>query len=310
MGSPSYPPGRPPGDEPPQGADASAEPSIWSLRWKDRTIALGGAPTVLGRSSQCDVQIDDPLVSRRHASLQVSGGSLFLEDLRSANGVFVNGERVRRPRRVLDGDRILLGNEELLVVCASGGSEQPREPLFDQEPRTLDPEARSDVHEVVSSRGRGPSPSRGSLPGATTEKAEAFTMLGRLADRLLDGGRPERAVRVLADLLREVLDAARTGFEVNDEAFQHAREYAVKLANATSDGRWVDYLVELHLALREPLAADLVDHVQRALERGVELDVGLFTRYQTQVRELRTVAKPAERALCDLSLQIDPRRRS
>jgi len=305
MGSPSHPPDRPPSGGRPS---APVDSPVWRLRWRGRTIVLGEEPTLIGRSSQCQVQVDDPLVSRRHASLQVSGDALFLEDLRSANGVFVNGERVRRPRRLLDGDRILVGNDELIVVKAgvsSAASDQAGE--FEDEPRTLDPEARSDVHDVVPD---WPRASRGSYPtvsSVTTEKAEAFTMLGRLADRLISEGRPERAAHVLADILREVLDAARTGFDISEEAYEQACRYAMKLAEATLDGRWVDYQVELHLALREPLPRASIRAIEALAARGVALDLAIFQRYQDQVRELRTVAKPAERALCDLSLQFDPR---
>lgn len=301
MGSPSQPPKQPQG-----GGVATA---AWALRWRDRMIPLGDTPTVLGRSSQCHVQVEDPLVSRRHACLQVSGDELFLEDLRSANGVFVNGERVRRPKRLQDGDRILLGNEELVVVGRHDEAGLASLDEFPDEPRTLDPEEPSDVHEIVSSHGRPRSSGRGTSSGATTEKAEAFTMLGRLADRLLSQGQPDRAVHVLAELLREVLDAARAGFDLPDEACAQACGFAIKLVHATSDGRWLDYVIELHVALKRPVSAEVLGHVEAALSRGVEVDLALFDRYQAQVRDMRTVAKPAERELCDRVLQLHPSRR-
>lgn len=305
MGSPSHPPGRSQGDGPPARITPPSTASSWSLRWRERSVVLGDLPTVIGRSSQCDVLIEDALVSRRHAMLQVSGEELFLEDLRSANGVFVNGERVRRPRRLLGGDRLLIGNEEFVVVAGQDAATVPDG--FQDEPRTLDPEARSDVHDVVAPKASAPA--RGAGPGATTEKAEAFTMLGKLADRLLAEGQPERAVRVMSDLLREVLDGARKGRDLPEETYVQACDYAKKLASATADGRWVDYQVELHLALKRPLSAALVEHVDSALAGGIEVDVGLFERYQAQIREIRLLAKPAERALCELSLRINPRPR-
>ena len=56
-----------------------------------------------------DLVLEDPEVSRRHAVLRRSGGSVVVEDLESTNGTFVNGERIRSPREVLPGDQVRVG---------------------------------------------------------------------------------------------------------------------------------------------------------------------------------------------------------
>lgn len=64
---------------------------------------------VLGRSSECDVQLDGDGVSRRHAMLERRPDeSIELVDLGSRNGTFVNGERIDRAT-VRDGDKIQVG---------------------------------------------------------------------------------------------------------------------------------------------------------------------------------------------------------
>lgn len=50
---------------------------------------------VIGQDSGCDIVIDDPMVSSRHAAIDVSGQKLNLTDLGSTNGTFVNGKRVK-----------------------------------------------------------------------------------------------------------------------------------------------------------------------------------------------------------------------
>jgi hypothetical protein len=67
---------------------------------------------VIGRSRECDVTVDDPNVSRRHAELRQENGAFWIVDLGSTNGVEVNGERVERARLELD-DTIVLGTTEL-----------------------------------------------------------------------------------------------------------------------------------------------------------------------------------------------------
>jgi len=68
----------------------------------------------IGRSEQCTISLDDKRVSRRHARIQRVEGDVVIEDLGSANGVFVNGKRIRR-NPLKPGDRIRIGGSEFLV---------------------------------------------------------------------------------------------------------------------------------------------------------------------------------------------------
>jgi pSer/pThr/pTyr-binding forkhead associated (FHA) protein len=63
----------------------------------------------------CDVNLIDPEVSRRHAEIRTSGGSLGIEDLGSTNGTFVNGSRVAADTALGVGDRVAIGATELEV---------------------------------------------------------------------------------------------------------------------------------------------------------------------------------------------------
>ena len=67
-----------------------------------------GAAVQLGRTSS-DVSFSDFTISRRHAELKPSGRGWMLEDLKSANGTYINGKRVERPTRLKHGDQIRLG---------------------------------------------------------------------------------------------------------------------------------------------------------------------------------------------------------
>jgi hypothetical protein len=67
---------------------------------------------VLGRSRDCDIQLHDANVSRRHAELRQEGASYWIVDLGSTNGIEVNGKRVKRAK-LRDGDTITLGSTDL-----------------------------------------------------------------------------------------------------------------------------------------------------------------------------------------------------
>jgi Protein of unknown function (DUF3662)/FHA domain len=72
---------------------------------------IGPNRVVIGRSRECDIQLADPNVSRRHAELRREGSAFWLVDLGSTNGVDVNGRRQARAK-LSDGDRITIGTTE------------------------------------------------------------------------------------------------------------------------------------------------------------------------------------------------------
>src|SRR2546430_14411575 len=68
----------------------------------------------IGRSRDCDIQLSDTNVSRRHAGLRQEGASYWIVDLGSTNGLEVNGKRVKRAE-LNDGDTITGGSTEVRV---------------------------------------------------------------------------------------------------------------------------------------------------------------------------------------------------
>jgi Protein of unknown function (DUF3662)/FHA domain len=74
---------------------------------------LSGRIAVLGRSKDCDVPVDDPNVSRRHAELRHENGGWWVVDLGSTNGIEVNGRKVDRTKLV-NGDHLVLGQTDVL----------------------------------------------------------------------------------------------------------------------------------------------------------------------------------------------------
>jgi hypothetical protein len=71
-------------------------------------VELGEDPVCIGRSEDCEIQLADKNVSRRHAEVRREGGGFVIVDLDSTNGTRVNDGRVKR-RDLTDGDEIQVG---------------------------------------------------------------------------------------------------------------------------------------------------------------------------------------------------------
>jgi hypothetical protein len=88
----------------------------YRLRFLLQEFDLPRGATILGRSSDCHVTIEDPLVSRHHARIVLEGDRAVVYDLNSRNGVKVNGAPVKDPVELKDSDRLRIGTQEL-VFC-------------------------------------------------------------------------------------------------------------------------------------------------------------------------------------------------
>jgi DNA-binding SARP family transcriptional activator len=79
-----------------------------------QSYPMTGAATRIGRLADNDVVLDDAEVSRHHAVVSDTGTSFVITDLRSANGVYVQGRRIRGSVVLADGDRIRICDHEFV----------------------------------------------------------------------------------------------------------------------------------------------------------------------------------------------------
>ena len=76
---------------------------------KGRIISLSGR-MIVGRSKNCEIPISDPSCSRQHALFEFRDGKIYVEDLKSTNGVKVNGVKIVAKYELSEGDRVQLGD--------------------------------------------------------------------------------------------------------------------------------------------------------------------------------------------------------
>ncbi len=71
-----------------------------------------GSSTIIGRRDDCDIVLNGPKVSRRHAQIRSGADGLLLVDLASVNGTLLNGIEITS-ERLSNGDVVTIGTHEL-----------------------------------------------------------------------------------------------------------------------------------------------------------------------------------------------------
>jgi pSer/pThr/pTyr-binding forkhead associated (FHA) protein len=107
-----YRPSQPP-TEAASPQELGVEREVVSLTADGRKFEIAKQRTVIGRSRECDVQIEDPSASRRHAEVRQEGTAYWIVDLDSTNGLEVNGLRVKRAK-LGHGDKITIGSTDIV----------------------------------------------------------------------------------------------------------------------------------------------------------------------------------------------------
>ncbi len=82
---------------------------------KGRSYPLGDEVTV-GRAAGCQVTVDDTYASQLHARVFLREGQVFVEDLGSTNGTYLNRRKVTGPMQLQRGDKLQIGNTVLELV--------------------------------------------------------------------------------------------------------------------------------------------------------------------------------------------------
>lgn len=264
------------------------------LRYLAHDLEVPEGHFIIGRTAGCQLSLDDPLVSRRHALLTVRDDTAVIEDLGSRNGVLVNGARIEGAKILADGDVIKIGSQEITL---SGVAETPVEAIRAhtlQRMMTLTdekPEAHLDEQSTVGMKKIGEE----AKPDAPDKRIHALSLIGGLADKAFALGRAEEAERLLARPLAEQLEKAVRGEVIARDLVEAATSYSLRVAEVTSKGRWVDYVFELWTALGWLLPARVVDELYVVVRHVKHSDRASLRAYLERVKRDAASFGPAER---------------
>ena len=107
-----------------QSVPPPAEVTVYSPLFSPFRQPLEGVAVSIGRASDCSIPIKDRYLSRKHAEIIAVGTTWMLKDLGSANGTYLNGSRVERDELLKGGDRIRLGDTEILFETAERNTDK------------------------------------------------------------------------------------------------------------------------------------------------------------------------------------------
>ena len=261
------------------------------LRYMNHDLELNEGEFVVGRNASCQLSLDDPLVSRRHALFGVLPDQVTVEDLGSRNGVSVNGERIAGRTLLRPGDRVQIGSQEMVLVA--GASEAVRTATRNPLKMTL-PKIPSEGPQLST---KPPSPSEPDAEASMVRRADAFNLLGSVAEKALAMGKHAEAERILASPLADVIEASRAGKRITPSLLDQAARFSARLATATGKGAWADYVIELYQSQGRIVPAPVIDELYNAFRRVSAIDLGRLRDYVAQLREQLGQLGPAERFL-------------
>lgn len=232
--------------------------SRFRLLWGSHSLELDPGSAVFGRGDECELQTDDPLVSRQHARLVVTEQAVSIEDLGSRNGISVNGQRIGGITVLNAGDRVRIGSQELTVMLGRD---------------TANP----------------------TQPPAPTRRFEGLAIISELMEKAIALGRIDEAERLVEGPFVQLLEDLAARREMPAALISHATKLATRVVVVTSKRVWVERLLQLYLLEKRPWPADVIDTMYEVARRVSGLDRSLLRAYVAELRNAQL--GPADRFL-------------
>ena len=230
----------------------------YRLRFHLQEVDLSGDEVIVGRGSMCHVTIDDPMLSRRHVRIDLSGPKPKAEDLDSRNGTQLNGRPLTGVATLQDGDRSRIGTQELVFLVPNAAKSDFRTTsalVFCVGCAVPYPSASPQCPHCGSVATVQGEPTAGREPVAT---GWTFHLLSEVVGRAIEQGRLSDAERMMARGTNELEEQLATGIDVEPARIVGLAECAARLGCALLSQRWLDIGTKLYDRAEEPPASDVL----------------------------------------------------
>jgi hypothetical protein len=251
---------------------------------------------VIGRSLDCNLTIEDPLVSREHARIVIDESGERVEDMGSRNGVRVNGVQIKGPTPLSDGDRVRIGTQDfvfcrvdlagkghskttgVLRLCSKCHLPYPRESVSCPNCEATD----QPDEETLS----------GSF-GNESQTSWSVQLLVEALERALSLGRTQDAERIVRRATAQVEELILSGGTVDPKALAALATQAVATTAASNDPTWILWVFDVYRRSDRVPPVELVDRLGEAA--GVHAGV-LRAALDGLLSQLRASARGASPA--------------
>lgn len=198
----------------------------------------------MGRSPDCQITIEDPLISRQHAKIVVTESVCTFVDLGSRNGSKVNGQSARQPIVLHDSDRIRLGAQEL--VFFEMGS--PRRAVRATGAMRLCSHCGAPYAEgavVCPHCGESDEKQDETISGVVVEprKTWVLALMGEVLERTMHAQKFDEASRILQRAVDEFSDHVARGDSLDMQQLTAIAGYALRLAELERKPRWLEWVL-------------------------------------------------------------------
>ena len=225
---------------------------------------------LIGRSRSCQLVVNDEVVSRRHAELEVCANSVVvLRDLSSHNGVIVNDQRIKGKATTLrNGDKFVIGADTFQVFLNNDALDS----------------ANMKVVEVVTEAASTVVKKSSKVLLDETRATHDLDLVAAAAEVAIDSGQTAEAERVLAKHLRAVLADIRGYRQTSPAVRNKAFKFALRLAEVTRKAEWFDLAVDVLLVQGIVCSEEQVEDLLRVQKLLPKLETHRLEQYAQLVR--------------------------
>lgn len=217
------------------------------LRFLLQEFDLPPGEVLIGRSPDCHITIEDPLISRQHAKIIVSNRGCTYIDLKSRNGSRINGRLTTEPIELHDADRIRIGAQEL-VFFEVRTEKRPSKATGAMRLCAQCGAPFAEGAEVCPHCGAMVGKEEDTMSGIQVEPRRAWVLdlVGEVLERAISAGKTQDASKMLRRAVEEFSDRMRGGGVVDIKALVQISDYALRLAAIEHDVQWVQWVADWH----------------------------------------------------------------
>jgi len=203
---------------------------------QDMSIEVPKGEFLIGRSSECNLVLDDPSISRVHAAIILLEDRLYVEDRGSRNGVIVNYAHVENRTRLRDGDNITLGQQNIRVVCMDRVS--PGKHTMRIERNAFKQDENTDPSIV---------------------QQQPIILMAGLATKAIRVKKLDEAERIVPNLLSIAQKRSKSSTKLSDDELKAISDMIADLAEVSKSPEQISRLFGFHLAIERVMSRKLVD---------------------------------------------------